>query len=84
MFFFPIGNLPVEVRENYVNHLVKMNQKAKEDEKKKKELKMYREIISNPRTSLSIKSMMIYSHAIKRIKELEEELNFVQSNPHSQ
>ena len=84
MFFFPISNLPVDVRENYVNQLIKMNKKTKEDEKKNKEIKMYREIISNPPTSLSIKSMMIYSHALRRIKELEEELNYVHSNSHSQ
>ena len=72
MFFLPLGNLPVEVREKYVNHLVEMNRKAKENEEKNKEIKMLKKIISNPPTSLSIKSMMIYSHAFRRLKELEQ------------
>ena len=39
MFFLPIGNLPVEVREKYVNHLVEMNRKAKKMKKRIKKLK---------------------------------------------
>lgn len=72
MFFLPIGNLPVETREKYVNHLVEMNRKAKENEEKNKEIKMLKKIMNNPPTSLSIKSMIIYSYAVRRLKELEQ------------
>ena len=72
MYIIYIMFFRITCREKYVNHLVEMNRKAKENEEKNKEIKMLKNIISNPPTSLSIKSMMIYSHAFTRLKELEE------------
>ena len=69
MFFAPLGNLPADVREKYLKSLTK--QQNKEDEKKTKEIKMMKDIISNPPQSLSIKNMMVYSYALRRLKELQ-------------
>ena len=72
MFFAPLNNLPKDVREKYLKSLTKARQQSKEDEKRNKEIKTLKEIISNPPKSLSIKNMMFYSYALKRLKELEE------------
>ena len=72
MFFVPIHNLPANVREKYLKSLTKTRQESKEDEKRNKEIKTLKEIISNPPKSLSIKNMMVYSYALRRLKELQE------------
>jgi hypothetical protein len=72
MFFFPIDNLPPAVREKYIKNLIEINKKNKENTKKQKEINMYKKIINNPPKSLSLKSMMIYSHAFRKLKELEK------------
>ncbi len=71
MFFAPLGNLPADVREKYLKSLTVNRQQSKEDEKRTKEIKNLKEIISNPPKSLSIKNMMVYSYALRRLKELQ-------------
>lgn len=72
MFFLPIDNLPPDVKEKYIKNLIEMNKKREENMKKQKEINMYKKIINNPPKSLSIKSMMIYSYAFRKLKELEK------------
>ena len=72
MFFFPIDNLPPAVREKYIKNLIEINKKNKENTKKQKEINMYKKIINNPPKSLSLKSMMIYSYAFRKLKELKK------------
>jgi hypothetical protein len=67
MFFLPIQNLPVEVREKYLRNL----RANHVDTQKNKEISELKKIISTPPTSLSIKNMMAYSYAFKRLKELQ-------------
>ena len=66
MFFTPLGNFPKDVREKYIKCLTVNRQQSKEDENRTKE------IISNPPKSISIKNMMVYSYALRRLKELQK------------
>ena len=46
--------------------------KTSKEIKLSKEIKILKEIISNPPKSISIKNILVYSYALRRLKELQE------------